>query len=561
LRGVFIDRRPGISRMTCASELSKRIVNSITGSIAMFDRQRTSSGPVAAVLLAVLVAGCGKQAPPDASSRSMPPAVTFDEAPGPVVEHHAADDDLSRVESELEYSAGDAVSKCEILPAEVQPQRLLTAGSLDDVKNDDEFRTYVDEVRQSGIAALSDTLTGWSGRRIEIMVRNSEGKPFPDAIVNVFATAGPEDSIQLKYQPATETVNSKRLVASLQSGSDGRAHFFPGIDGRRDDAAWDIEISTPDGELRVSQESLPVPQAWWDFTVGKLPSQMPRQLNLALVIDTTGSMGDELEYLKREISNIASQVERLFPGIDQRFALIVYRDNGDRYVTRNFDFTDSLAEFRKSLSVQHASGGGDYPEAMHAALEQAGELSWRDRNTARVMFLVGDAPPHARHMTRTFDAVQKLRQKNVSIFPVAGSGTRDEAEFALRTAAFMTMGQYLFLTDHSGVGLPHAAPHAETYNVEWLSSVMLRMIASELSGRELQPSEILATEETAEPLLAQSSQQAPRFRIPQSQDRVTVPFLSAVLWEENRPLVALALLLLLAMAERFFTRRPVASNR
>jgi hypothetical protein len=320
----------------------------------------------------------------------------------------------------------------------------------------------------------------------------------------------------------------------LRSGSDGRTHFFPGIDGRRDDAAWDIEISTPDGELRVRQESLPVPQAWWDFVVGNLPSQMPQQLDLALVIDTTGSMGDELEYLKLEISNIAAQIEQLFPGVSQRFALIVYRDNGDRYVTRNFDFTDSLTDFQQTLSAQHASGGGDYPEAMHAALEQAGGLSWRDRNTARMIFLVGDAPPHARHMQRTFDAVQKLRQQNVSIFPVAGSGTRD----------------------HSGVGLPHAAPHTESYNVEWLSSVMLRMIASELSGRELQPSEILATEETGGPLLAQSPQRYPEIHIPRSHGQLTVPLLSVALWEEHRPLVALTLLVLLAMAERFFTRRP-----
>jgi hypothetical protein len=527
----------------------------------MFDRQRTSTSFVVAVFLAVMVIGCGQQAPPDASSRSMPPAGTFDKAPAPVVGRNATGDIPLPVESELDYFSEDTVAKRETLPTEVQLQRLLTAGSLDDVKNDDEFRRYVDKVRQSGTASLPDTLSGWSGRRIEIMVRNSAGKPFPDALVNVFAMADPEESIQLKYQPAAVPTASKRLVAALRSGSDGRTHFFPGIDGRRDDASWNVEISAPDGEFRVRQESLAVPQAGWDFTVGNLPSQMPRRLDLALVIDTTGSMGDELEYLKREISNIASQVERLFPGIDQRFALIVYRDNGDRYVTRNFDFTDSLSEFQLTLSDQHASGGGDYPEAMHAALEQAGELSWRDRNTARVMFLVGDAPPHARHMTRTFDAVQNLRQKNVSIFPVAGSGTQDEAEFALRTAAFMTMGQYLFLSDHSGIGLPHATPHAESYNVEWLSAIMLRMIASELSGRELHPSEILATEETSEPIMAQSSQQASGFRIPRSQGRATVPLLSAALWEQNRPLIAFGLLLLLAMAERFFTRRPVARGR
>jgi hypothetical protein len=159
-------------------------------------------------------------------------------------------------------------------------------------------------------------------------------------------------------------------------------------------------------------------------------------------------------------------------------------------------------------------------------------------------------------MKRTFDAVQKLRQREVAIFPVADSGTRDEAEFALRTAAFITMGQYLFLTNHSGVGLPHATPHAAKYNVEWLSAVMLRMIASELSGRDVLPSEILATEETGVHVMAQAEQRHPDAYVHHAEMPLPVPFLNAAMWSEVRPVVALALLLLLAMAERYFARYP-----
>lgn len=515
---------------------------------------RLNAGFGLSVIALLFLSGCGSQ---ETASQLAPAATAFDDAPGPVSAEKADGVESRFAESELDYVPGDTVARCEIPPANIQPQRILTAGSLNDVKDDDEFRSYVAEARRSGTSALSPSLSDWDGRRIEIMVRNSEGKPVQDATVRVCRTSNSQDDIQLKYQPNVVATGVDEVVASLRTGSDGRTHFLPAIDGGRHDELWDVEILDPDGELCVRQEDLQEPAAWWDFVIGHEASSIPQQLDLALVIDTTGSMGDELEYLKLEIANIAARVERLFPGIDQRFALILYRDNGDRYVTRNFDFTDSLADFQKSLNDQHASGGGDHPEAMHAALEQAGELSWRSRNTARVMFLVGDAPPHNRHMDRTFEAVQKLRLRDVTIFPVAGSGTRDEAEFALRTAAFMTMGQYLFLTDHSGVGLPHAAPHASEYNVEWLSAVMLRMIASELSGRELQPSEILATEETVAPLLAQSSQQVPVLRTPRLQGRVTVSYLTAMLWEENRPLIALALLLLLAMAERFFTRRPV----
>jgi hypothetical protein len=467
-------------------------------------------------------------------------------------------------EAELDYVPEDTYSRDDAdAGCEVPSQIMLTAGSLDDARNVAEFRDYVATALRAAGPGHSGLLHQWNGQRIEIMVRNDQGKPVPDALVRIFQESEADDSIQLKYQPIVEAAESPVLVASLRTGSDGRTHFLPGIDHAQQCETWDVEISTPDGELRVRQESLSAPEAWWDFAVGRFPSQMPQQLDLALVIDTTGSMGDELEYLKLEISNIAAQVERLCPGIRQRFALILYRDNGDRYVTRNFDFTESLSEFQQTLSAQHAGGGGDYPEAMHVALEQAGELSWRDRNTARMMFLVGDAPPHRRHMQRTFEAVQKLRLRDVAIFPIAGSGTRDEAEFALRTAAFLTMGQYLFLTDHSGIGLPHAAPHAAEYNVEWLSSVMLRMIASELSGRDVLPSEILATEETGGHVLAQSVPRDPN-AMPHdpSNDayparcRMPIPLLPAALWSENRPLIALVLLFLLAMAERFFARRP-----
>ena len=100
---------------------------------------------------------------------------------------------------------------------------------------------------------------------------------------------------------------------------------------------------------------------------------------MPLVIDATGSMSGELEYLKVEIDSIAAAVKQRFPNVDQRFSLIVYRDKGDEYVVRKFDFTGSLAEFRRTLSGQRAAGGGDYPEAMHKALEDAGDLDWRER--------------------------------------------------------------------------------------------------------------------------------------------------------------------------------------
>jgi hypothetical protein len=209
---------------------------------------------------------------------------------------------------------------------------------------------------------------------------------------------------------------------------------------------------------------------------------------------TLGSMGDELEYLKTEIDNIVASVSRMFPDIDQRFSLITYRDDGDEYVCRTFDFTGSLSDFRRNLDAQTAQGGGDFPEAMDVALQSAEQLTWRKTNTARVLFLVGDAPPHSDKNAQEIAAIYGLSQQGVRIFPVGASGVEKKAEVILRTASLLSMGQYLFLTDHSGVGNPHATPDVPSFAVERLDRLMLRMIVSELAGKRLVAEEVIAIE-------------------------------------------------------------------
>jgi len=311
-----------------------------------------------------------------------------------------------------------------------------------------------------------------------IQVVNTAGLPVGDARVVVQESSGWQN---------------QRSAIDLTTGSDGRAMFLTGIDGGIDGQEFQVSVHGPRGEEPYSKRMRLDGQPW-HIVLPNASALRPTRLDLALVIDTTGSMGDELEYLKAEIDEIAATAKNMFPNVDQRFALIVYRDEGDQYVTRSYDFTESLSEFRSMLATQRAAGGGDYPEAVHVALEQAGQLNWRDRETARMLFLVADAPPHDRFANRSLDAVQGLRRQGVRVFPVASSGTRLKAEFVLRAASFLTMGQYLFLTDHSGVGNPHAKPHVPEYTVEHLNRLMVRMIAQQLAGRRLVPQEVIAIE-------------------------------------------------------------------
>ncbi len=209
----------------------------------------------------------------------------------------------------------------------------------------------------------------------------------------------------------------------------------------------------------------------------------PRSLDVAIVIDTTGSMGDELEYLKVELREIAREISETHPGVAQRWGMVAYRDSGDAYVTRVADFTD-IGSFVEQLGRQSAGGGGDYPEAMEKGLEASAGLSWRGGDeAARMVFLVADAPSHMGVASKQYtDAVMQHRGAGTAIYPVASSGVRDLAEAQMRLAAKVTGGQYIFLTDHSGVGSAHAKPHVDKYEVETLHDVMQRMIELELGG-------------------------------------------------------------------------------
>jgi len=63
----------------------------------------------------------------------------------------------------------------------------------------------------------------------------------------------------------------------------------------------------------------------------------------------------------------------------------------------------------------------------------------------------------------------------------------DTAEYAMRAMAALTQSRYLFLTDDSGVGNPHAPPAIDCYLVTRLDALLRRVIDSQISGRRIEP--------------------------------------------------------------------------
>ena len=214
----------------------------------------------------------------------------------------------------------------------------------------------------------------------------------------------------------------------------------------------------------------------------------PNSLDVALVLDVTGSMSDELSYLTLEFDQIVARLSEDHSNVDMRFAVVVYRDEGDDFVTRTLDFTGDLGEVRSWLQEQEANGGGDFPEAMDAALSEAAQLEWSgDSNTARVLILNADAPPHNGDIARTLDISRDLAQDGVRLYSLAASGVDRNAEFIMRAMAATTGGQHLFLTADSGIGGEKLEPRAECYQVTGLDDLLHSVLATELAGERIEP--------------------------------------------------------------------------
>lgn len=124
-------------------------------------------------------------------------------------------------------------------------------------------------------------------------------------------------------------------------------------------------------------------------------AQTPK-IDVVFVLDTTGSMGGLIDGAKEKIWSIASSMAQAKPSPEIRMGLVAYRDRGDDYVTQVVDLSADLDSVYATLMDFQADGGGDGPESVNQALHDAvNRISWSDdQQTYKVMFLVGDAPPH-----------------------------------------------------------------------------------------------------------------------------------------------------------------------
>jgi Mg-chelatase subunit ChlD len=152
-------------------------------------------------------------------------------------------------------------------------------------------------------------------------------------------------------------------------------------------------------------------------------------IEVAFVLDTTGSMGGLIEGAKRKIWSIATAIVDSNPDADIRMGLVAYRDIGDDYVTRKVELTRDIQDLYASLLELKARGGGDWPESVNEALDVAvNKLQWTTGSDARrIVFLVGDAPPHMDYAqdTKYPLTLAAAKQKDIIVNAVLAGNAAD----------------------------------------------------------------------------------------------------------------------------------------
>jgi hypothetical protein len=342
----------------------------------------------------------------------------------------------------------------------------VKAGWADDNAQYNRYLEYLDRFLNPGALKLD------VADRIVFTVRDSAGRSVPNCDLTVRSSAG-------------------GILCRRRTYADGRAMFFPHefpstLSGPR--RPMKVEVRWGREEIVRSLDMQDRQNVELRFGASRgVIDRAP--LDVAFIIDTTGSMADEIDRLRQTLEAIHYQVTQMTPRPDVRFAMVLYRDRGDEYITRVTPFTGDIQHFAGQLKSVAAAGGGDYAEDIHEALRvTTSDLDWRT-GAAKLAFLLGDAPPHLDY-GRNFTYLDFMRiaaERGIKVTAIGASGLDDRGEYVFRQLSQYTMGMFVFLTyGEQGQTRPESPTGVSHHTGDnWVSlnldAIIVKAIARELS--------------------------------------------------------------------------------
>jgi len=330
----------------------------------------------------------------------------------------------------------------------------MTAGEWSDIENWS-FWTSLFEKDQ-----FRESLKSWdiqAGSIKKVTVLSSDGKPAKGAVLKGYS-------------------NTDEVVFSVPVDANGDVAFVSD--------AWKFDQEQSVSKLRIQvdrSEYEPVFSKNKSETVLRIPipSSLNQNLEIGFIVDATGSMSDEMEFLKAELDDVINKVHSYDESINIRTGCVFYQDHGDDYLTHVSSLSKDIRTTHSFITSHYAGGGGDFPEAVESGLQTGlDKLNWSEGNIVKLAFLILDAPPHnnPENKERIKRLIRVYASKGIRLIPVTASGIDKQTEFLMRQIAILTGGTYVFITDHSGIGNSHLEPSIGKYKVEFLNELMARVI-------------------------------------------------------------------------------------
>jgi hypothetical protein len=347
-------------------------------------------------------------------------------------------------------------------------------------------------------------------REFQKWISSEQGLPFhrADATDRQFLVVRDADGKAVPRCPVVVNDEQGRRV-TLTTTASGRALLFPhaeGLSGRDLTASTSCQNGSASTRFSLAQSDGVI-----DLKLGvKRVLPATREVDLAFILDTTGSMSEEIAAVKATIQKVASALAT--SNVRLRIGLVEYKDRTDSFVTRVYPMTTDTQKFSRTVAGLSANGGGDTPESMNEGLHVGlTGLEWSGNAVARMAFLIADAPPHLDYANDSDYAVdmRDAAHKGIQIFTVAASGMDTLGQVVFRQIAQYTGATNLFVLRggagpaSTGAGDPKSSCGGTqtAYSSGNLDALIIGKVTRELKGLDRDPLKIagLRTDENAKP--------------------------------------------------------------
>ncbi len=331
----------------------------------------------------------------------------------------------------------------------------LTAGEWNDLSRWDEWNKLLENQDYN---EMQDHWKIFPRTRYSIFVRNQYELPVQDAKVELLSKTG-------------------KILWTSRTDNAGRAELWADVN-QREKSFESVDARVSVGFEKKTVKNLKSNDAGVNHIDVKAECNTAQNVDIVFAVDATGSMGDEIKFLQSELTSVIERSLDANTALNVRLGAVFYRDSTDEYITNTQPLSNDPQKTLDFISAQYAKGGGDYPEAVDAALEASLAQDWSEEAVARIVFLVLDAPPHHNPsvLAKLQQQIADAAAEGIKIIPITASGINRQTEFLMKFMAIGTNGTYVFITDHSGIGNAHLDPVVQNFEVEKLDDLLVRLL-------------------------------------------------------------------------------------